>query len=189
MIFDAKANNPAGLKHGVWTMKADGTQPAFSAKASAGVWSPDGSVVAVSAFHEGKPTLFLHSSKVHKRLLFENYDRVVGASWSPDGGRLAFIAMRDKQAELGIITNPGGDKDSIAIRWKGNIGWQPSWSPDGKQIVLWVKDDKNASRLNLIAVEGTDGPQEIPGQTGTFNSDATWSPDGSHIAFASDRGL
>ena len=95
--------------------------------------------------------------------------------------------MRDKQAELGIL-NPDSPKDSLVIRWKGNIGWHPSWSPDGKQILLWVKDDKNASHLNLISVEGTDGPHEIPGQTSAFNSDATWSPDGSRITFASDRG-
>jgi TolB protein len=188
LIFDMKSNNAAGLKTGVWTMKADGTQRRWFCDGERARWSPDGSAVAVSDNYEGSPTLFLHGAKSRRRLLFDKYDRLVGATWSPDGSKLAFIGMHNKEAELGIL-DPNGAKESFAVRWTGNIGWQPAWSPDGKQILLWVKDDQGASRLNLIAVEGTEGPREIPGQQGKFNSDATWSPDGSRITFASDRGL
>jgi Tol biopolymer transport system component len=187
IIFDVQARNPAKAKVGVWTMNSDGTDRKWLCEGERGRWSPDGTRIAVRSSHEGFPSLYVVTPRFRKRILHEDYERVVGAIWSPDSSKLAFIGQRNGQSELAIVSAKGED-DSFSVRWRGNIGWQPSWSPDGKQILLWVKDEAGAERLHLISSTGDDGPQEIPGQGGTsFNSDATWSPDGARIIFASDR--
>ncbi len=186
LIFDVQRGNPANAKVGVWTMNADGTDRKWLCEGERGRWSPDGTKVAVSA-HDGTASLYIVTPRFRKRVLMEEYDRVVGPTWSPDGNQLAFIGQRNGQAELAMVSAKG-EEGSYSLRWQGKIGWQPSWSPDGKQILLWVKDDDGALHLNLIEVAGNDGPREIPGQrVASYNSDATWSPDGTRIIFATNR--
>jgi Tol biopolymer transport system component len=187
IIFDVQARNPERAKVGVWTMNSDGTDRKWLCEGERGRWSPDGTRVAVRSDHEGLQSLYIVTPRFRKRILYEDYERVVGASWSPDSSQLTFIGHRNGQAELAIVSAKGED-ETFSVRWRGNIGWQPSWSPDGKQILFWVNDGTGATHLNLISRAGDDGPREIPGQSGTFfNSDVTWSPDGTRIIFASDR--
>ncbi len=187
LIFDIQSNNNAGERSGAWTMNADGTDRNFLCEGERARWSPDGTKVAVRANYDGPQSLYVITPRRKKRVLFEAYDRVIGPTWSPDGKQLAFIGKREGQAELGTVS-ADGDVGSFKMRWRGDIGWQPAWSPDGKQIVLWTKGKGKATYISLIDVAGEAGPKVIPGQEGTvFNSDATWSPDGTRIVFSSDR--
>jgi Tol biopolymer transport system component len=186
LIFDVQRGNPANAKVGIWIMNADGTDRRWFCAGERGRWSPDGTRVAVSA-RDDAPSLYIVTPRFRKRILSEEFDHIIGATWSPDGNQLVFIGQHDDQGVLAMISAKG-EEGSYRKRWEGRIGWHPSWSPDGKQILLWVKDESGASRLNLIDVAGSDGPQEIPGQrVCSYNSDATWSPDGTRIIFASNR--
>jgi len=187
IVFQLMAGNPLRAKVGVWTMNSDGTDRKWLCEGERGRWSPDGTRVAVQSKHEGPESLYIVTPRFRKRILYEDYDRVIGTSWSPDSSQLAFIGIRNDLAELAVV-GAKGEKESFSVRWRGKIGWQPSWSPDGKQILFWVNDGTGATHLNLIDSTGNAGPKEIAGQRGTFrNSDATWSPDGTRIIFASDR--
>jgi len=187
LVFAMQDGNPGRVRVGVWTMNADGMNRMWLCEGERGRWSSDGTRLVVRSEHEGFASLYVVTPRFRKRVLFEDYEQVVGAAWSPDGRQLAFIGERQGDSEL-AITSVKGEPDSCRVRYRGRIGWQPSWSPDGKQILFWIRDGNGAKHLHLIDVAGNDPPQKIPGQQGTyFNSDASWTPDGMRIVFISDR--
>jgi Tol biopolymer transport system component len=64
------------------------------------------------------------------------------------------------------------------------IASTPQWSPDGSQLLMAVATGYDID-LFLIGVDGS-APINIT-QTGSYDFHPTWSPDGRHIAFLSDR--
>ena len=177
---------------GVYVMDADGTDRVRLCEGVYPAWSPDGSKIAMASQHEGGWSIYLVQLSGMHRLLSENYAYIAGGpEWSPDGTQLAFIGNRNAIWELGIVSAKGA-KDSFRIRFtirdRGDIGWLPAWSPDGKRLVFWIKDENNADRLHVINPYTEDAPVLLKGQEGTFfNSDPGWSTDGTKILFASDR--
>jgi Tol biopolymer transport system component len=99
-----------------------------------------------------------------------------GASYSPDGTRIAFARFTPSAGTIEIdeINAEGGGLTQIA---SGN---QPSWSPDGAKIALLCgsplaictmnADGSNVTKLFQSSINGISSP--------------TWSPDGTRIAFA-----
>jgi len=193
IAFYQHSKNPEGAKAGVWLMHADGGDRKWLSEGQRPRWSADGSQLAFASNHDGFWSLYVIENGVRRRVLFEKYDRVVGASWSPDGKLLAYIAYRNtpdeavKDTELGVCSASGRD-EAPRIRYRGEIGWQPAWSPDGRRIAFWLLDARGAHRLVLLQYAGDEEPLEIRGQSGAgFNSDPAWSPDGKRLAFTSDR--
>jgi Tol biopolymer transport system component len=68
-------------------------------------------------------------------------------------------------------------------------GQEPRWSPDGKTILCSVMD-RNIGKWKIWTMQ-PDGSQPTQLTTGSDANDIhpSWSPDGSKIIFASDRGL
>jgi tricorn protease len=101
-----------------------------------------------------------------------------GASWSPDGSRIAFISDMSGEEEIYIINQDGsGELEQLT---SGSVGmiFAPRWSPDSEQIAY---SDKNG-KLYVVDVESkrkreiADEPQ---GQLFNF----AWSPRGGYIAY------
>ena len=118
---------------------------------------------------------------------------------SDDGTVLIFVRGHEPNRE-GWVANPASDPDGAqrtiwAVRTAGGSAWRiaeggdPVLSPDGR-FVLYVKDDQiHRARVARTAAPARAGPAEKPFITAFgSNSDPTWSPDGSKIAFVSDRG-
>lgn len=105
-------------------------------------------------------------------------------TWSPDGKRLAFAAVRNGRPLLAVIDASNGkileeDKfDTI-----GEI-FQPSWSPDGKSIAFagHVGGFTDLFVYNLEAKTTARLTQDP-----FADMEPTWSPDGKSIAFVTDR--
>lgn len=113
-------------------------------------------------------------------------------SWSPDGTQLA-VAQNEysypgpqffKDA-VHIVTIATGRVDTLRL----SSGLRPgaaTWSPDGKRLLVEVRDTVAGSGLVSVALDGSDEHVVIP-STHSLNDwvrDGIYSPDGKRIAFA-----
>lgn len=107
-----------------------------------------------------------------------------GATWSPDGTRLAFTRAAptstadDKATSVHVIGVDGTGETTLVEH-----AHAPAWSPDGSRIAV-VSDREGTSKIFLVDPDGggfvrlTDGPKD---------EDPDWAPDGGRIAFDSER--
>jgi len=118
-----------------------------------------------------------------------NYDS--GAAWSPDGSRIAFVRLGPDNGYTGHIyaMNSTGGGESQLTHGQGESS--PAWSPDGSKIAFAARNDDppgNGLANYEIYVMSSDGTSltRLTTDPAVDNSPA-WSPDGSSIAFLSNR--
>jgi Tol biopolymer transport system component len=95
------------------------------------------------------------------------------ASWSPDGSRFVFHAVRGKDGEILVARADGKVLDDLTRDPHDDT--MPAWSPDGFRIAF-ISDRGGMPRLHVmdarglgqLAVGEAEGPQSSP----------AWSPDG-----------
>jgi Tol biopolymer transport system component len=87
-------------------------------------------------------------------------------------------------------------------------GWNPEWSPDGKQIAFFRWGEHNYPGIGIISKDGTgfhwvyESPEIIGGNkgldeslyfacsnTGANGCRLTWSPDGRYLVFSANQSL
>ncbi len=104
--------------------------------------------------------------------------RSSGGRWSPDGKRLAWVGNANVVPELYV------DGDGVLGWFRSMDGSMlvsiPSWSPDGKKLVV-VEQRMNRDRLLVVPLDGGVEVIDLP-----FDElyDPAWAPDGKRIAFA-----
>ena len=116
------------------------------------------------------------------------------SSWRADGRKLVFLSDRL------TARNPEGDTEVFVMDADGSNQKQltvntledefPAWSPDGKTI-LFSRDlnpivGEIQEDIFTMRADGTN-QQNRTRTSGINEFEATWSPDGQKIAFASDR--
>ena len=100
----------------------------------------------------------------------------IGASFSPDGKRIAYSSNRSGWFEIYVrdIAAPSEERQATA---DGQQNTDPAWSPDGK----WIAYHSVAQHgVWVLPVEGGE-----PRQVSKFGSAPSWSPDGAQLAFRS----
>ncbi|MBN2387668.1 MAG: serine/threonine-protein kinase [Anaerolineales bacterium] len=103
-------------------------------------------------------------------------------------GQLAFASDRNGVPQIFLMNWDGNGRQRLTSLPDGAC--QPSWSPDGTQIVfispcLERVDLYQDSLLYIMNADGTDVTPLLNSQPGDF--DPAWSPDGTRIAFTSLR--
>ena len=102
-------------------------------------------------------------------------------AWSADGKRIAYITgfgTSDYVGELAVMNADGSGQHLVDTDLGPNLA-SPSWSPDGKQIVVSAFGAYPfTADLYLVSLNG--GRARLLVQDGTSPA---WSPDGSRIAF------
>ena len=143
--------------------------------------SPDGTWVVYSRSVEGNFDLFVQRVEGGQPMNLTHGSPAddTQPAYSPDGQQIAFRSERDG----GGIFIMGATGESV--RRLTDFGFNPSWSPDGKEIVVATEGafDPIArfSRSKLFRVEVATGarrPLDVPDGV-----QPSWSPHGSRIAF------
>lgn len=101
-----------------------------------------------------------------------------GASWSPDGARIAFISDLDGEEEIYVIDQSGSGKQEELTHGLHAMLYSPSWAPDGKRLAFSDKDGK----LYVLTLADKHLTQVARDPAGEMH-DYEWSHDGGHIAF------
>ena len=159
------------------------------------VWSPDGSTIAFASNREGKLDIFLIDPDGNNlRQLTSSNGNDDHPKFSPNGSHIIFNSDRDQHEpptdyEIYQINIATGNENRLTDHGKWDS--YPSYSPDNKKI-LWrrVLDDPRSagnwnSEIFIMDIDGsniinlTDHP--------AFDGYPEWSPDGTHIAFVSNR--
>jgi Tol biopolymer transport system component len=143
-------------------------------------WSPVGDTLAVWEGTEPQ-RLYLFDPATGKRTMLAHPvgNGIEGLTWSTDGSLITYAVEGPTPADAKIYTVPatGGTPRLIAR------GLDPVWSPDDATLSFLVPHD------GIFVVDADGSGRSLIGRGGV---EATWSPDGSRIAYrveqASPRG-
>jgi len=118
-----------------------------------------------------------------RRLTTENNIRHFYPSLSPNGRRVLYSAFRQENVyEIYSYQLADGSVDRLTNR--SGVLTAPEYSPDGERIT-YTRWAPNSEKYQIMIMERNGNDQSnIPGIEGW---DPTWSPDGKHILFASNR--
>jgi cytoskeletal protein RodZ len=144
-------------------------------------WSPDGSVLAFARAEDDRPqvwnlwTLDVPTGEL-QQITREGYPLPVGASWFPDGRRIAYSHER----QLVVLDIQSGVERTFASPRRGRLLRTPAVSPDGRRVMFQVDGD-GAWMLEL----GDSSMRRVIDDPTA--DEYTWSSDGRRVAYYSRR--
>ena len=155
-----------------------------SAELADPAWSPDGTVLAVSAWAGEHTNVYtMKADGTERKLVLEN---AYSPSWSPDGQQLVVVREGSLDVEsvnaLAIVNSDGSDARTLELVAAEDAEFLdvPEWSPDGK-LIAFVAVDEDKATIELVSPEGKAASMpkvEANGETGL-----SWSPDSTSLAF------
>lgn len=118
-------------------------------------------------------------------LLKQRGNPIASPTWSPDGTQLAYVSYINNRQAIFTIKLATGQRKIIA-NFPG-MNSAPAWSADGKMMAMSLSGSDTSDQADLY-VMNLQTRQLTRYTTYGNNTSPQWSPDGSSIAFNSDRG-
>jgi TolB protein len=157
------------------------TLAAFSGINSSPAFSPDGRSLAMTLSKDGNPEIYvLTLASGTMRRLTRHAGIDTEPAWAPTGRQIAFISDRAGSPHMYVMDAEGANVRQLT---SGGFHTQPRWSPKGDTIVYTTR--QGVHDLWAINADGSN-PRRLTAGNGD-NQGATWSPNGRHLAFQSNR--
>jgi tricorn protease len=153
-------------------------------------WHPDGKKVIFLSDRAGHDDIYQLESddpehpdlvgavKFKTKALTKSLESIAGASYSPDGKKIAFI----RSGRLWTM-NADGSAVKAIVDEPNVIDYE--WSPDSKSFAYSRMDGSWGTEMYIIPAAG--GKSENVTRYATYNYDVTWSTTGMKLAFVSER--
>ncbi len=195
IIFYASQDRRLFPKYGdLYIINADGTNlvkltsfddsyPYYS------VWSPDKTKILFTRYSSkyifDQSKIYIINSDGTGLTNILNTDSITrGATWSPDGSKIAFVSNKDGIDAIYIMSPDGTNITKFA-----DIGSlidisTPEWSPDGTKI-FFSKETLDEDGLFIVNTDGSGITKLL-----NISVEAHWSPDGTKIMYVkADKNL
>ncbi len=125
-------------------------------------WSPVGDAVVYESGRDGNPEIYWTGLETGEtRRLTDNQSLDEWPSFSPDGGRIAWASGTEEDKNLWIMQADGSQKQQVSRNSMFGDAF-PEWSPDGRQILLTVRQEDEFV-LQLIDIETGEATPLGPG--------------------------
>ena len=168
-------------------------------------WSPDGRSVVFARYARDAIELeLLDLASASITPLTSNGALNLEPRWSPDGGgsRIAFVSSIYNGRWHIFVLSPGGAKDPLRLtddndsklpryyysKWDHYIS--PTWSPDGKELILVSNRGHIHGTGGFWRMESRPGaaPRELRYEETTWKARPDWSSDGTRVVYSSYLG-
>jgi len=165
----------------------------FGGPVGQAAWSPDGKTLAVSCRYT-KAGLCTANGPFVGFFLIPMFGQgevgpvaipVTNATWSPDGGKLAFsVYVFGAGFAIGVGDADGSHRIQLTDPHHLRNALSPAWSPDGRQIAFGADaGSNNRQQIFVMRADGSD-IRQLTTDPNWECGQPTWSPDGTEIAFS-----
>lgn len=145
-------------------------------------YSPDGRTIAFASSRDGNVDIFvIPAAGGSPRRLTTARGIDTQPAWAPNGRQIAFTSTRSGSPQIYLMDGDGTNVRRLSF--DGAFHDEPSWAPDGTRVVCTTRDEGTFQLATIDTV--TFQRTVLPGPGN--NESPVFSPDGSMLAFSSDR--